>query len=176
MQNSHTTDHRLTKEDLKFLKSSKHNIVCRFNPNYMGKNDSEKLPYVMEVLGNKFGTTDCDYDNRYIIPCSGNAYSYMGRKVLYAVTSLMRFKHVNSFIDQLKVGDKIKLEFHGNNASDYTTKAELYNDMLFMTIQRPLKNGKEKEIEFLMQISTCPNNTARMVKDELTEKSAILDY
>jgi hypothetical protein len=92
-------------------------------------------------------------------PKDAQAWSYVSAFVYCPV-----YRHEGSnsplttWIDFLRVGDVVSLNFAANT-NGYGRNAGLYMDQLTAHVKR----GK-KTYAFLLEVSVCPNNTARMIQ------------
>ena len=71
----------------------------------------------------------------------------------------------NTFFAQLKPGDTITARLTANNNNGYLNTAGLFMDELRLCMRRP---NVKKELVFLIAVSVCPDNSARMCKVERT--------
>lgn len=60
----------------------------------------------------------------------------------------------------LRTGDQLRLEFRTDDATNgYVKDAKLHADLLYLRVERA-----GKRMFFLLDVSVCPDNTARMVQ------------
>lgn len=63
-------------------------------------------------------------------------------------------------VDSLRVGDELKLQWVADGGNQYTKEVGLHLDMLRLMARRA--NGKW--LAWLIDVSICPNNSARMIR------------
>ncbi len=99
-----------------------------------------------------------------------------GEVVMYTNSSCFEMEHCGQYSDTwntvkafVKVGDEITLEWYADGGNDYIRGStyqgqRIYCDHLKLIIRRKMKNGETARFGFSLRTSTCPDNTARMVR------------
>ena len=83
-------------------------------------------------------------------------------EVLYPYPSYVGGNTLSTVIGLLKAGDILKLRWYYGDGNDYMKRANLHRDHLELKIERPGKS-KTKLMTFLLRVSVCEDNTARML-------------
>jgi hypothetical protein len=93
-------------------------------------------------------------------PDHGEPSQYRGFSMLHSCLVDECWHSVCAFI---KPGDALNLHFIGDS-NTYCTKSGLHIDKFQLEILRPLKNGAFNRYGFVLDVSVCPDNSARMVQ------------
>lgn len=84
-------------------------------------------------------------------------------KAFVWLTDNSLFKSIFAF---LKEGDEVQLYWYADAfTNQYLVKHGLHSDVLYLKIWRESKNGKKKLYKFLVDVITCEDNSARMIKE-----------
>jgi hypothetical protein len=107
------------------------------------------------------------WEQRFHLPLGTFCESYQqGYRVARAFAHLRRYSFdtgpLQTFLDLLHVGDVLSAHLVANNNNGYANDADLHVDYLYFCIIR----GK-KRMEFLIEVSVCKDNLARMCSMEL---------
>jgi hypothetical protein len=82
----------------------------------------------------------------------------------YALSHDWMNNHVGAFLSQIKPDDEVTLIWIRDNNNGYVTKADLHVDELHARIKRWGPNGKPRHLDFLLDVSICADNSARMIR------------
>lgn len=92
-----------------------------------------------------------------------------GRATCFAMVGLYHSQRIpaSNIIKTLKEADEITFSFWPDaHSNDYVRKAGLHADVLYLHVRRP--DGKSYSWE--LDVSVCPDNSARMCKGVLAEE------
>ncbi len=145
----------LTAMDLKALRSANDISVS------LGRRGNQRVTvYKDNPKYNKdpFAERQLSYDLPATITANGKPRS------CFASVSMYRnggYGHAASAFDSLRVGDEISFHFSPDaGTNQYAANARIHIDYLYLYAVR----GKQR-LEFLIQVSACPENSARMCKE-----------
>jgi hypothetical protein len=91
-------------------------------------------------------------------------WTHAGSEPLAAAFAMIHSASVSdrwkTIVRLLRAGDRVTLSWVANNNNGYVKEAGLYRDELRMRIDR----DKSEPLVFLVEVSVCPDNSARMVR------------
>lgn len=82
----------------------------------------------------------------------------------FVLTSGGLENEVGSFLRTIKPDDEVRLRWVRDNNNGYVNKAGLHVDELRGVIRRKTRSGKVERFEFLLDVSICADNSARMIR------------
>jgi len=105
------------------------------------------------VLRHVYGATTSVTDTD--IACFGHVSIYSGQRC-----------PVYCMLETLKEGDELTFSFYADaHSNGYIAKAGLHADVLNLLVRRPLKDGKSRYYTWELNVSICPENSARMCRN-----------
>jgi hypothetical protein len=142
----------LTKEDISHLRVAD-DISVSYRP--------KETRVVVRKKNPKYGHAPfAERELEYVLPVLVTDYSGKASRCFESVP-LWRYSTGSAAataIDSLKVGDEVEFQFYPDHSTNaYAGNARLHVDALFLYVTR----GK-KRFEYLLEVSVCPDNSARM--------------
>jgi hypothetical protein len=161
MTTTDTTASPLTAQDIKVLRSA--DALCyRLDT----KGDVSQIEAIKEA------SRDNPWEQRKVLPIAFEIENYeKGVRVVGAWVRLPRYKWdatpLGTLLDLLRPGDELSARLITGNNNGYMTEAGLHRDEFVLQLTR----GKKKML-FLLEVSVCPQNSARMARIENTYSDA----
>ena len=157
----------LTKEDIRFLAKADAIVVHMGAPFRNGEGHTDwhsEVRFIQRDRGNCLSETIRELP----IPVGSEYRKGTGR--FFGHVSLYHFRYdkegASAVVALLKAGDRIAFRFYPDaGTNQYLQRIDIHSDRLYLDITR--KHGKsERRLRFVVEESTCPDNSARMCQGE----------
>jgi hypothetical protein len=137
---------------------------------------SQLYPTGLVRLIKRAGQNTFDSDKEHVIECPVTLYGYRNQNAIAdgaACFAHVSFYHAQNtpascIVNTLRADDEISFEFYPDGQSNgYTAKAQLHADVLYLIVRR---NDGSKRYRWELDVSICPDNSARMCRDVPSSK------
>lgn len=158
----------LTKEDIFAIRKA--DVLC------MHLNKTHPGGLVRLIKRKSYSPKPFETDQEYILSAKVEIETHRGKTALEAGAAECfahvgiyheQASHVSSVLKTLRVGDDVTFAFHPDgHGNGYVAAAGLHADVLYLDVRR---EGKRTRWE--IEISVCPNNSARMCRGVPNDRS-----